>query len=130
MEFFHFIKATPEARSEIVMDHAIPLDDALLQLKDFIAENAANGMDTVQVWGKGATFDNVLLEYSYNRTGIPCPGNYWNNRDVRTIVELGKAVGYTPCHEIPFEGEPHNAISDARHKVKYVSALWQHLTEH
>lgn len=125
-----WLKATPEARSEIVMDHAIPLDDALLQFKDFIAENAANGKDTVQVWGNGATFDNVLLEDSYARTGISCPWKYWNNRDVRTIVELGKAVGYTPRHEIPFEGEPHKAISDARHQVKYVSAIWQHLTEH
>lgn len=125
-----WMKATPEARSEIIMDHAIPLDDALLQFKDFIAENAANGKDTVQVWGNGATFDNVLLEDSYARTGISCPWKYWNNRDVRTIVELGKAVGYTPRHEIPFEGEPHKAISDARHQVKYVSAIWQHLTEH
>ncbi|EPC1022675.1 3'-5' exoribonuclease [Enterobacter hormaechei] len=125
-----WLKETSEARSEIVMDHAIPLDDALLQFKDFIAENAANGKDTVQVWGNGATFDNVLLENSYARTGITCPWKYWNNRDVRTIVELGKAVGYTPRHEIPFEGEPHKAISDARHQVKYVSAIWQHLTEH
>lgn len=125
-----WLKATSEARSEIVMDHAIPLDDALLQFKDFIAENAANGKDTVQVWGNGATFDNVLLENSYARTGISCPWKYWNNRDVRTIVELGKAVGYTPRHEIPFEGEPHKAISDARHQVKYISAIWQHLTEH
>ncbi|MFB4531070.1 3'-5' exoribonuclease domain-containing protein [Enterobacter hormaechei subsp. xiangfangensis] len=125
-----WLKATPEARSEIIMDHAIPLDDALLQFKDFIAENAANGKDTVQVWGNGATFDNVLLEDSFARTGISCPWKYWNNRDVRTIVELGKAVGYTPRHEIPFEGEPHKAISDARHQVKYVSAIWQHLTEH
>lgn len=125
-----WLKTTPEARSEIIMDHAIPLDDALLQFKDFIAENAANGKDTVQVWGNGATFDNVLLEDSYARAGISCPWKYWNNRDVRTIVELGKAVGYTPRHEIPFEGEPHKAISDARHQVKYVSAIWQHLTEH
>lgn len=125
-----WLKETSEARSEIVMDHAIPLDDALLQFKDFIAENAANGKDTVQVWGNGATFDNVLLENSYARTGITCPWKYWNNRDVRTIVELGKAVGYTPRHEIPFEGEPHKAISDTRHQVKYVSAIWQHLTEH
>jgi exodeoxyribonuclease VIII len=125
-----WLKETSEARSEIVMDHAIPLDDALLQFKDFIAENAANGKDTVQVWGNGATFDNVLLENSYARTGISCPWKYWNNRDVRTIVELGKAVGYTPRHEIPLEGEPHKAISDARHQVKYVSAIWQNLTEH
>jgi exodeoxyribonuclease VIII len=125
-----WLKATPEARSEIVMDDAIPLDDALLQFKDFIAENAANGKDSVQVWGNGASFDNILLKDSYDRTGIPCPWKHWNNRDVRTIVELGKAVGYTPRYEIPFEGEPHKAISDARHQVKYVSAIWQHLTEH
>ncbi|HCD9773442.1 exonuclease [Enterobacter hormaechei] len=122
-----WLKATPEARSEIVMDHAIPLDDALLQFKDFIAENAANGKDSVQVWGNGSSFDNVLLENSYDRTGIPRPWKFWNNRDVRTIVELGKAVDCTPRYEIPFEGEPHKAISDALHQVKYVSAIWQRL---
>ncbi|WP_425249366.1 3'-5' exoribonuclease domain-containing protein [Enterobacter hormaechei] len=125
-----WLKASPEARSELVMDDAILLDDALLQLNDFIAENAANGPDSVQVWGNGATYDNVLLEASYDRVGIPCPWKFWNNRDVRTIVELGKAVGCKPRYEIPFEGEPHKAISDALHQVKYVSAIWQRLTEH
>ncbi|WP_071978122.1 exonuclease [Enterobacter kobei] len=125
-----WLKASPEARSELVMDDAIPLDDALLQLNEFIAENAANGPDSVQVWGNGATYDNVLLEASYDRVGIPCPWKFWNNRDVRTIVELGKAVGCKPRYEIPFEGEPHKAISDALHQVKYVSAIWQRLTEH
>lgn len=125
-----WLKASLEARSELVMDDAIPLDDALLQLNEFIAENAANGPDSVQVWGNGATYDNVLLEASYDRVGIPCPWKFWNNRDVRTIVELGKAVGCKPRYEIPFEGEPHKAISDALHQVKYVSAIWQRLTEH
>ncbi|MGC6041986.1 3'-5' exoribonuclease domain-containing protein [Enterobacter kobei] len=124
-----WLKASPEARSELVMDDAIPLDDALLQLNEFIAENAANGPEHVQVWGNGATYDNVLLEASYDRTGIPCPWKFWNNRDVRTIVELGKTVGCKPRYEIPFEGEPHKAISDALHQVKYVSAIWQRLTE-
>lgn len=125
-----WLKASPEARSELVMDDAIPLDDALLQLNEFIAENEANGPEHVQVWGNGATYDNVLLEASYDRTGIPCPWKFWNNRDVRTVVELGKAVGCEPRYEIPFEGEPHKAISDALHQVKYVSAIWQRLTEH
>ncbi|WP_407027287.1 3'-5' exonuclease [Enterobacter hormaechei] len=125
-----WLKASPEARSELVMDDAIPLDDALLQLNEFIAENAANGAESVQVWGNGATYDNVLLEASYDRTGIPCPWKFWNNRDVRTVVELGKAVGCEPRYEIPFDGEPHKAISDAIHQVKYVSAIWQRLTEH
>lgn len=125
-----WLKASPEARSELVMDDAIPLDDALLQLNEFIGENAVNGPDSVQVWGNGATYDNVLLEASYDRTGIPCPWKFWNNRDVRTIVELGKAVGCKPRYEIPFEGEPHKAISDAHHQIKYVTAIWQRLTEH
>lgn len=38
-----WLKSSPEARSELVMDDAIPLDDALLQLNEFISENAANG---------------------------------------------------------------------------------------
>ena len=125
-----WLKASPEARSELVMDDAVRLDDALLQLNEFIGENAVNGPDSVQVWGNGATYDNVLLEASYDRTGIPCPWKFWNNRDVRTIVELGKAVGCKPRYEIPFDGEPHKAISDALHQVKYVSAIWQRLTEH
>jgi exodeoxyribonuclease VIII len=57
------------------MDDAIPLDDALLQLNEFIGENAVNGPDSVQVWGNGATYDNVLLEASYDRTGIPAHGS-------------------------------------------------------
>ncbi|MCR1320003.1 3'-5' exoribonuclease [Enterobacter soli] len=123
-----WLKASSEARSEIVMDSAITLSDALQQLDDFITANASNGKDSVQVWGNGATYDNVLLAESFDRAGIPCPWKFWNNRDVRTIVELGKAVGYTPRYEIPFVGEPHKAISDAHHQVKYVSAIWQRLT--
>ncbi|HEE9786942.1 TPA: 3'-5' exoribonuclease [Enterobacter soli] len=123
-----WLKASSEARSEIVIDSAITLSDALQQLDDFITANASNGKDSVQVWGNGATYDNVLLAESFDRAGIPCPWKFWNNRDVRTIVELGKAVGYTPRYEIPFVGEPHKAISDAHHQVKYVSAIWQRLT--
>ncbi|OPX51360.1 hypothetical protein B5P53_11960 [Citrobacter portucalensis] len=34
-----------------------------------------------------------------------------------------------PRFDIPFEGSMHNALSDARHQVKYVSAIWQRLTK-
>lgn len=123
-----WMKQSAEARSAIVMDDAIQLDDALFQLNDFIAENAANGPSLMQVWGNGASFDNVILRQSYDRTGIDCPWMFWNDRDVRTMVELGKAVGINPRYDIKFEGDMHNALSDARHQVKYVSAIWQRLT--
>ncbi|EGT5682539.1 endodeoxyribonuclease [Cronobacter turicensis] len=46
-------------------------------------------------------------------------------RDVRTIVEMGRAAGFHPRYEIPFEGDLHNALADAKHQVKYVSTIWQ-----
>ena len=117
-------KQSREAQSAIMTDE-IPLDDALLQLREFIDENS--GEFFVQVWGYEASFDNVILRRSYERQGIPCPWSYYNDRDVRTIVELGKAIDFDARTAIPFEGERHNALDDARYQAKYVSAIWQKL---
>jgi hypothetical protein len=78
------------------------------------------------VWGNGATFDNVILRASYERELIPCLWHFWNDRDVRTIVELGRSLGLIRA-----------AISRLkvicitrwlmRASAKYVSAIWQKL---
>ncbi|EEZ0240750.1 exonuclease [Escherichia coli] len=119
-----WLKQSREAQSAIMTDE-IPLDDALLQLREFIDENS--GEFFVHVWGNGANFDNTILRRSYERQGIPCPWRYYNDRDVRTIVELGKAIDFDARTAIPFEGERHNALDDARYQAKYVSAIWQKL---
>ncbi|EGE1185080.1 3'-5' exoribonuclease [Escherichia coli] len=119
-----WLKQSREAQSAILTDE-IPLDDALLQLREFIDENS--GEFFVQVWGNGTSFDNVILRRSYERQGIPCPWRYHNDRDVRTIVELGKTIDFDARTVIPFEGVRHNALDDARHQAKYVSAIWQKL---
>ncbi|EPD1923005.1 3'-5' exoribonuclease domain-containing protein, partial [Escherichia coli] len=74
-----WLKQSREAQSAIMTDE-IPLDDALLQLREFIDENS--GEFFVQVWGNGANFDNTILRRSYERQGIPCPWRYYNDRDV------------------------------------------------
>ncbi|ELP9348112.1 3'-5' exoribonuclease, partial [Escherichia coli] len=117
-----WLKQSREAQSAILTDE-IPLDDALLQLREFIDENS--GEFFVQVWGNGATFDNVILRRSYERQGIPCPWRYTNDRDVRTMVALGLVMDFDARTTIPFEGERHNALNDARYQAKYVSAIWQ-----
>ncbi|ENT3893828.1 3'-5' exoribonuclease, partial [Escherichia coli] len=65
-----WLKQSREAQSAIMTDE-IPLDDALLQLREFIDENS--GEFFVQVWGNGANFDNTILRRSYERQEIPCP---------------------------------------------------------
>ncbi|NPI09765.1 exonuclease [Escherichia coli] len=119
-----WLKQSREAQSAIMTDE-IPLDDALLQLREFIDENS--GEFFVRVWGNGANFDNVILRRSYERQGIPCPWRWSNDRDVRTIVELGKAIDFDARTAIPFEGVRHNALDDARYQAKYVSVIWQKL---
>lgn len=123
-----WLKQSSEARSAILVDEAMGLLETLELLADFIAENAANGSHTVQLWGNGCSFDNVILRRAYALTDTPFAVPFWNDRDVRTMVELGKSVGINPRFDIPFEGDMHNALSDARHQVKYVSAIWQRLT--
>ncbi|HIB7035921.1 TPA: 3'-5' exoribonuclease domain-containing protein [Escherichia coli] len=119
-----WLKQSREAQSAILTDE-IPLDDALLQLREFIDENS--GEFFVQVWGNGANFDNVILRRSYERQGIPCPWRYTNDRDVRTMVALGLVMDFDARNVITFEGERHNALHDARYQAKYVSAIWQKL---
>lgn len=89
--------------------------------------------DKVKVWGNGASFDPVLIESAFdianNHFGfvVEPPFKYWNIRDVRTIVALGREIGFDPKKDMPFDGVPHSALADAKHQAKYVSAIWQRL---
>ena len=122
-----WLKQSSEARSAIVNDDAIPLLDALLQFREFISDNVAGGSKKAQVWGNGASFDNSILRSSYDCIAEDYPWEYWNDRDVRTMVELGQAISFDPKTTIPFEGSRHNALADAIHQARYVSAIWQRI---
>lgn len=122
-----WLKQSSEARSAIVNDDAIPLQDALLQFREFVSDNVAGGSKKAQVWGNGASFDNSILRSSYDCIAEDYPWEYWNDRDVRTMVELGQAISFNPKTTIPFEGSRHNALADAIHQARYVSAIWQRI---
>ena len=116
---------TTEARAEIVTAKASILV-ALTQLKMFVDERC-QGNRNIQIWGNGASFDNVILRQAYERINQPAFWPFWMDRDVRTIVELGRQIGIDPKRNIPFPGERHNALDDAIHQAMYVSAIWQKL---
>lgn len=122
-----WLRQSSEARSAIVNDDAILLQDALLQFREFVSDNVAGGSKKAQVWGNGASFDNSILRSSYDCIAEDYPWEYWNDRDVRTMVELGQAISFDPKTTIPFEGSRHNALADAIHQARYVSAIWQRI---
>ena len=109
----------------ILLNCPLHINELLVNLYSFSESecNAAN----IQFWGNGSGFDNVLLIDAYRRAGLRPFWNFWNDRDVRTIVELGRQIGIDPKRDMPFAGERHNALDDAIHQAKYVSAIWQRL---
>lgn len=112
-----------EARSKFKGNNKCPdINTVLLKLKDFIKPSA-------QVWGNGIAFDNVIIKNAYQKALLcDTPWKFWNDRDVRTIVEMGKSIGFDPKRDMPFEGVKHDALADAIHQAKYVSLIWRKLT--
>jgi len=121
-----WLKQSPEARSAICVDEAQHIANALSQLSAFIIQHSENP-DYLKVWGNGANFDNVILRGAYDRCGHICPWKFWNDSDVRTMVMLGRSLGFDPKRHMPFDGVAHNALADAVHQAKYISAIWQRL---
>ncbi|MDN0096225.1 3'-5' exonuclease [Yersinia rohdei] len=89
-----------------------------------VANTLASGIDKNDlVWGNGSIFDITILESWFSSVNVAVPWKFWNVRDVRTIVDL------SPLNVKDFirEGVHHNALDDAIHQAKYVSAMIQSL---
>lgn len=121
-----WLKQSAEARTAICVDDAPHIAAVLSDLNHFINRNSGNPR-YLKVWGNGANFDNVIIRGAYERAGHICPWQFWNDSDVRTIVMLGREINIDPKRDMPFDGVAHNALADARHQAKYVSAIWQRL---
>lgn len=115
-----WLMQTVSAKAEILntlRDNAEPIDVALDMMREVLKIT-----DKDKMWSNGATFDLVILRSAYKRTQMICPWQYWNERDVRTIVDLGRRIhSYDPKKELPFVGTEHNALDDAIHQAKYVT---------
>lgn len=74
----------------------------------------------VKVWGNGSGFDNVILSSLFaDYHGLERPWAYWNDRDMRTVLDLhphAKDVG-------EFVGIKHHALYDAQHEAKQLARV-------
>ncbi|CDH26289.1 3'-5' exonuclease [Xenorhabdus bovienii] len=122
-----WLRQDSEARVAIAVDGLPSITEVLFELEEFVNKNTKYNTHGLKVWGNGASFDNVILRSAYDREKIKPLWRWNNDRDVRTIVELGRVIGFDPKYNMPFEGSRHNALDDAIHQAKYVSIIWQKL---
>ncbi len=99
------------------------LPDALQIITNYLA---AFGFDKQScIWGNGSGFDVNLLENAYEKVGLKCPWNFWQARDMRTVVDL---AGVNPKQDYVREGTHHNAIDDAQFQAMVIADCIRRLT--
>ena len=80
-----------EAAKEVFNDaHKLILEYALAEFTDWLAQ--IDGFRERIVWGNGASFDCVILRNAYKAIGVTCPWPFYGERDVRTVVDIGRQV--------------------------------------
>lgn len=115
------------ARAVLFCPHATHIMSALGNFERFIFDNTPQNQH-VEIWGNGASFDCAIVANAFRRCGFKLPWRYANERDVRTIVALGRELlQIDPKYAFPFVGTEHHALSDAKHQATYVSHIYQAL---
>jgi hypothetical protein len=104
----------PVAR-QLALANPLPLASALPYLSQWITW-AAGGQD-FQIWCHGATFDCPLLGEVYRRANVPCPWQFWQVRDTRTLYDL--ALINPKDYAVP---PPHVALNDAIGQTRAANA--------
>lgn len=105
------------ARSVFNANDSYTLANGIEEFTEWVLNNTDD--DNFQIWGNGATFDNVILEHAMSVVKCRCPWRYNNNRDLRTLKELAKQMNNGKTISIDRTvGIAHNAKDDAINQAK------------
>ncbi|MFB1115643.1 3'-5' exonuclease [Dickeya dadantii] len=119
-----WLKQASEARAELVSDDAIPVWDAVNKFSDWLTDNA-DDLNIVKIWANSPSFDCVILSAAFERAETDIPWKYRNERDVRTVKEIGLSImdmrGF--FERIETLSTRHHALNDAVDQAVMVSAV-------
>lgn len=96
------------------------LSMVLIELWCFVRNNSDKN---VKVWGNSARFDLGLIENACDKVGLNISWDYWNERDVRTLVSFYPEVKKNAV----FKGEKHHPLHDCYHQIAYCSKTYRRL---
>lgn len=116
VEWWHKQEAAAPGTWARATENAVPLVPALRYLSAWIVW-AVPAPSAPLIWCHGATFDCPLLGELYRRANVPCPWQYWDVRDTRTLYDL---AGIDPrAYAVP---PPHVALNDAIGQTRAANA--------
>jgi len=114
-------RQSPEARK--VLEESKTADSLPNVLRTFSEFVAANALDpkSVQMWGNGSDFDNVILSECYDVCGIQRPWGAFESRCYRTL----KSHHYNI--KLVRSGVHHHALHDAISQAEHAVRLLKHI---
>ena len=100
-------KQKPEIRDEAFGEHEdrVNMEQLTKAINKFCV-----GVD--QLWCQGPLFDYAILQNLYKGVGKPCPWNFWQIRDSRTLFAMMPSDPRKAIQE-----ELHNALADCYYKL-------------
>ena len=104
-----------EAARVALLQPAVHIAQALTEFSIWYADVTSDGGG--EVWGNGATADNVWLENAYRRLSRVTPWTYKQDRCYRTVRAL-----YPNAEKITV-GTAHNALDDAKGQALSLIAM-------
>lgn len=107
-----WMKQSDEARL-VISGGGISLRDALEEFQHIFHLEPS-----LEVWGNGADFDNVLLACAYERAGMKVPWKFYNNRCYRTVKSFVPQIRIDRAG-----GTHHNALDDARAQALHLMRI-------
>jgi hypothetical protein len=109
-----------EARREFT-DTKVFKNDIKVALQNFTNWMSKLRMDSVQysidIWGNGAAFDNVVLANAYKAAKMPVPWRFWEDRCYRTVSSMHDVDTFTRV------GVHHNALNDAESQALHLISI-------
>jgi exodeoxyribonuclease VIII len=122
------------ARKELTLKNKVSIEDACDSFIRFC--HSISSMDLNQtrytypdvcIWGNGATFDNAIFRQTYSTTNKPFPADFWNDRDVRTVLSFYPSQLFKDWKTANQRDGYHNALSDSKYQVRYLSHIMKEL---
>lgn len=116
-------EASQEAKEMVFSGDKVSIREALTKLSEFIQNRCSQ---SVKVWGNGSFFDISLLEFAYRKLDMTIPWEYYNVRDMRTIMDT-RVCKSSGC--LAFTGIRHYAVDDCKYQIREVLVAFENISK-
>lgn len=109
-----------EARKGVLARPQGLIEDVLYRFSMWATKDGGVYVD--EIWGNGATADNVWLANAYRRLDLEAPWTYKADRCFRTMRAMFQDV-----EEAEFVGTQHDALDDAKNQALHLIKILKHI---